>query len=38
MEPALDGRDDGAEFSSRPAIDRPQWSPPLTGGMTGLPQ
>jgi len=35
MEPALDGRDDRMQSGLKGATSEwPQWSPPLTGGMT----
>src|SRR5579875_924814 len=39
MEPARNGRDDGHGGSmGRMAPSRPQWSPPVMGGMTSEPQ
>src|SRR5579875_2361785 len=39
MEPARNGRDDGHGGSmGRMAPSRPQWSPPVIGGMTSAPQ
>src|SRR6266487_4158873 len=34
MEPAADGRDDAEQIPAFAELHKPQWSPPLMGGMT----